>query len=362
MLIVIPTYRRNACLRWVLQSLVQCRTERIDEPIRVVVVNNYPPAKAEIQSIVDRFAQHRQFSWKILFRETTLPAAENWYSSICEQAQPNEVVMINADDDLFFPWSLEDRYLEIRRLDAELLLARLDSSLIFSEQAERACHLARFPAPQPVAARQLSFQQIDDFAPQHLSNHCYRFTERFRQSLARAQEWCDAQHWLDDHNRTLFITLYLPYAMLLCQGTVAGLATPCVMRGRELEELQAAKYGVPSWNHGFIHLCALGVLDNTDLRPIRELDLVREKFSDEFVRWFLTCLVDARVGRKQLRQTLGRVRFPVSRLASWKTLHGMNLILRDLMRVRGWRLGRASRRTSMPMQVFMDRLATLASS
>ncbi len=360
MLIVIPTYRRNACLHWVLQSLVQCRTDTLDEPVRVLVVNNYPPAKDEIQNIVDRFSHDGRFSWQILFRDTTLPPVENWYSSILAHAQPDEVVMINADDDLFFPWSLEERYREIRRLDAELLLAELDSSLIFSQHAQRVCHLEHFPIPETARGTRLSLEDVYDYTPQHLSNHCYRNTQAFRDSLVKAQAWCHAQDWLDFHNRTLFITLYLPYAILLSGGRVVGLPQKCVIRGRDLEEVQAAKYGVPSWNHGFIHLCALGVLDNSELKEFSQLDSVRAKYSDEFVRWFLTCLFDARVGRKRLVETLDRVHFPLARLASLKALHGANLVVRDLLRLRAWRLARASARHSVPMDQFMNRLATLA--
>jgi hypothetical protein len=357
MLIVIPTYRRNATLKWVLQSLVQCRTESISEPIRVLVVNNYPPAREEITAIVSDFSHEKRFEWDILYREKTLPPVENWYSAIFEKALPNEVVFINSDDDLFFPGSIESRFAEIERLGAEMLLAQIDSGLFFCKQATRTYYVSDFSDTEECSSALLNMGSVYSFAPQHLSNHCYRNTDKLRTGYEKAMLWCNAQDWLDYHNRTLYITLYLPYAILLSGGTVAGLRRRCIIRGRDAEEIAEAKYGITGWSHGFAVLCALGVLGNAELRDIKQLDIIRVQYREEFARWFLTCLWDSRVDRSMLFETLRRVELPISQLLSVKTLYGFKLILGDLLHMRGVRLRRACARNSIATEMFMKQLA-----
>lgn len=68
MLIVIPTYRRTDSLKWVLESLVKCRTRGIGEPIRVLVVNNHPAAKNSVAAVVSEYSRHSRFDWEILAR------------------------------------------------------------------------------------------------------------------------------------------------------------------------------------------------------------------------------------------------------------------------------------------------------
>jgi hypothetical protein len=362
MLVVIPTYRRTATLKWVLQSLVQCWTESIPESIRVLVVNNYPPAKEEITAIVSTFSHEKRFEWNILHREKTLPPVENWYSAIFENAEPDEVVFINSDDDLFLPWSLANRYSEIQRLRADCLLAQVDSGLFFYKQASRVyyasrlCHLAKAGKDSAVL---LNIGDIFFFDPVLISNHCYRNTAAFRAGFEKALSWCDAEDWLDCNTCRLMITVYLPYALLLVGGAVAGLQRKCIIRGRELEEIVEARYGVHSWNSGFAILCALGVLGNTELRNIQELEPIRLQYRTEFTRLFLTCLWDPRVDRAMFFETLRRVEFPISQLLSLKTLYGLRLILGDLLGLRGLWLRLVSAKRGIPAELFMKQLAEL---
>lgn len=362
MLIVIPTYKRNHCLKWVLQSLIQCKTDNIQESIRVLVVNNYPPAKDEIQSIVSTFSREVRFEWNVLSRDKTLPPIESWYSAITDNALPDEVVLLHGDDDLFYPWSLAVRFEAVTHLNADLLLAKIDSCLYFSKQATKAYHYTAFPNVDSVSANLLDFGQIFSYTPQHLSNHCYRNTDNFRDGLAKAMSWCYAQDWMDFNNRTLYITLYLPYAILLTGGRVAGLNKKCIIRARDAEEIRESKYGVPSWNHGFIHLCALGVLNNDELAPIKELDNIREQYSDQFLKWFLTYFFDKRVGFRKVKDTIKRIGYPVSRLLSIKVLYGFDIIFKDIFKLRGFRLERNCSKNSVPTKMFMKSLASLSRS
>ena len=356
MLVVIPTFKRNACLRAVLQSLVQCKIDGVGETVRVVVVNNYPPAKEEIGAIVSEFLHVKRFQWDVLYREKTLPPIENWYSAIFARALPDEVVVLNGDDDLLLSWGLQERFAEIERLRADLLLAEIAGELFFCKGATRAYCTTRAIDTGEDRAVTLDMGTVHLFAPQHVSNHCFRNTATFRAAYGRAMAWCKAQEWLDENTRTLFLPLYIPFAILLCGGRVGGLRRPCFLRGRDVEEIAEARFGVPACNHGFAHLCALGVLENGDLGPISELEPLRVQYREEFARWFLTCLWDARVGRSALGETLRRTNFQTSELYSLKTLQGIGLVALELLHLKGFRLRQRCKRHSVAMDEFMRTL------
>jgi hypothetical protein len=359
MLIVIPTYKRNHCLKWVLQSLVQCKTDNIFEPVRVLVVNNYPPAREQIKNIVASFVHEKRFSWDVLCREKTLSAVENWYSAISDRALEGEVVFLNSDDDLFYPWSLEYRFEAITNFEADLLLAQIDGYLYFSKQATMVYQPLAFPNVDNVTASLLGYGQIYSYSPQAVSNHCYRNTNQFRAGLTKAMAWCQAQDWLDFNNQTQFITLYLPYAILLNGGKVAGLNKKCIILAKDIEEMRESKYGIPIANHGFMHLCALGVLNNEELGPLRELDLIRKDYSDEFLNWFLTCLFDKRVGMRKAISTLKKVGFPLRHFFSPRVLCGFDLIFRDLLGLNVFRLKKKCILGSVPAEKFLESLGSL---
>lgn len=356
MLIVIPTYKRNHCLRWVIQSLVQCRVESIHESIRVLIVNNYPPNAKEIKLIVDEFVGYKRFSWDILFRDRTLMPVDNWYSAILDNALPDEIVFINSDDDLFLPWSLEHRYREIVRLDADTLFAQTCTTVYFSMAGERALCEHEIIYSKEIQASLLNISSVQWFSPQHLSNHCYKNSNVFRAALTKALTWCHELDWLDYNNRTLFVTLFLPIALLLIDGKVAGLPLECIIRGRDVEEIVESKYGVPSWNHGFIHLCALNILNNKELKKFNEFDSLREIYSAVFVQYFFTYLFDRRVGVKKVLQTMRRTNVPLTRIFSLKVIYGLELIIKDLLKLRGMRLVRESRMHSIKTSDFLKEI------
>ena len=283
MLIVIPTYKRNNCLKWVLQSLIQCRTKNIPEQIRVVVVNNYPPAASEIAEIVDHYKSDQRFCWEILYRKKSLTPADNWYSAIFEKALEDEVVFINSDDDLFTLESLEIRYQEIIRNDGDLLLCKLGPTVFFHENAERILFQNELPNTTLEVSVRLDIDTLEAYAPQHLSNHCYRNTARLKQYFNKAKGWCNELYWLDENNRTINLPLIFSFAIIISGGKVIGQPRSLILRGQEIEEVQSAPYGVPGWNHGFIHLCALIIMNNKDLVGYKGMDYWREKYHSVYV-------------------------------------------------------------------------------
>jgi glycosyltransferase involved in cell wall biosynthesis len=356
MLIVIPTYKRNDCLKWVLQSLIQCRTSNIPEQIRVVVVNNYPPAASEIAEIVDHYKRDQRFFWEILYRKKSLIPADNWYSAIFEKALEDEVVFINSDDDLFTPESLEIRYQEIIRNDGDLLLSKLGPTVFFHEKAERILVLNEQPKTTLQVSMRLEIDTLEAYDPQHLSNHCYRNTARLKQFFNKAMGWCDELYWLDENNRTIFLPLIFSFAIIISGGKVIGVPTPLIIRGQEIEEVRNAPYGVPSWNHGFIHLCALIIMNNKDLLGNKGLDNLRKNYHSTYVSWFLTYIFDRRLGWRVIIDTQRHAGFKWHSLMSMKILKGVRLIVVDWMGLRAYRVKKMVMSESVKTSTFMKKL------
>lgn len=358
MLVVIPTYRRNECLQWVLQSLVQCDVTGISEQIRVLVVNNYPPAADEISAIVALFRAYKRYDWHILYRERTLDPVDNWYSAIAEYAQADEVVFINSDDDLFLPWSLYVRYSAISAENGDVLLAQLGPTAFFLDDASRIACTGLVPQPIATEPVFLNCSEITRFSPQHISNHCYRNTKCFRRALARGTAWCDVMDWLDSNSRRLYLPLYLPLAVIFEEGHVLGLSVPCILRGQDLDEVARVPFGVANWNTGFIHLPAWHVLRNTDLAAIPSLEKLRDEYATTFIKWFLTYFVDRRVGWRKLMLSMRHTGFPWGRLFSPKTAYGLRLLVGEWLGLRGVRFRRATA-NAQPSNIFVANLLQL---
>jgi hypothetical protein len=361
MLVVIPTYRRNECLQWVLQSLVQSDVSGVPEPIRVAIVNNYPPASAEIAQIVSGFSHHNRFEWNVVYRERTLDPVDNWYSAIAENARPDEVVFLHSDDDIFLPWSLGARYSAISKLSGDALLARTGPPIYFLENATR---MICPSVPGPVGGVEgtvLSPADVAGHESHLLSNHCYRYTDAYRRGLERGMAWCNALEWLDYNTRTLFLPTFLPLAIMTENGRVLGLDVQCTLRGQDLDEVGRAPFGVANWNPGFISLPAWFILQNTELGPMRSLNGLREVHARSFIAWFLTYGADRRVGVRKVMAAMRRTGFPWRRVLSPTAAYGLRLLAGEWLRLRGRRM-RQRIAEAVPGADFMRSLQQLAMS
>lgn len=335
MLIVIPTHKRNHCVRWVLQSLSKNNFDGITDPIRILVVNNDPGSRLQIESIVTDFARTSTLDINILRRERTLPPVENWFSAIFDNSEEGEIVFINADDDLLYPWSISSRAKVMAQHRSDMVLGRIDHGLMFLNQAESASFPKPLSQPSSFDSQSLRLQDIWPFSAQHLSNHCYRSTPLVRRSLERALSWCHVLPWMDPYHRLLYVTLFLPMAVLLEGGKVAGLNQSVLLRGRDYEEIQSAPFGVPSWNHGYAALCALAIMRHSELSTIPELDEVRRDFESESVRWLATLPFDNRVPKKSILKTLIAAGIEGRRLFNSRLLFGVRLVLGEKLHLRG---------------------------
>lgn len=356
MLIVIPTYRRNATLKWVLQSLVQCRTESIPEPIRVLVVNNYPPAREEITAIVADYSHEKRFEWDILYREKTLPPVESWYSAIRENALPDEVVLLHGDDDIFCPWSLEDRYKAICSLNADMLLSQSGGRIVFlPDQVSALFSASSLPKRRADAKTAIvPWSDIHGWGPIFIGNNCYRYTEKWKRALSVSFEWCDQQDWLDWNTRTLMLPYYLAFAIKLLEGTVASLDQVCVIRGGDLVEIRNSGYGSPGWNSGFLAFCAYGVLTSDPLAGHKDLEGARRAQMMMAARWLPTIYFDSRIPSDMRKETLSRIRLPHTKECVFQVVLGLRLLLGEILNLRGLRWRLQARHHARPVQEILQ--------
>ena len=326
LLIVIPTYRRNATLKWVLQSLVQCRTKSIREPIRVLIVNNYPSAGKEIASIVSEFISEKRFEWNIIYREKTLPPVENWYSAICENALPDEVVFLHGDDDIFCPWSLEDRYEAICSTNADVLLSKSADRILFLPDQVSALFSESMSPKRQANARTaaIPWEDIHKWGAVFIGNNCYRYTEKWKRALSVSFDWCHQQDWLDWNTRTLMFPYYLPFAIKHLEGTLASLDQACVIRGGDFIEIRDSAYGSPGWNGGFLVLCAYGVLTTGPMADIEELEGARRELMMMAARWLPTIYFDSRIPSAMRKETFRRIGIPHTKECIFQVMMGFD--------------------------------------
>lgn len=360
MLVVIPTYRRLDCLRWTLLSLMQAELPATrNERYLVCIANNYPDSRDQTHVIIDEVRTqftHLPWEWRFLDREETLPPVDNWYSAIQDIAQQDEVVFLQGDDDLFTPWSIVDRYIECLQSGADLLLTHSLSGLVYISSEE--CY---FPEQFPVrkacnGSRALGWEEIVDWGSAFIGNHCYRNSGTFRAGIERAFIWCEEQFWLDRSTRTLMLPYYLPYAITIMGGQVRGFDSECVIRGRDLEEILHAPFGVSGWNSGFLTLCAYGVLNNTDLATNAELKSARFTLAKMASEWFFTFFVDKRIQNDVAKQTLQRIPLPKSTELRFLQLMSLRRVLVDRMGLTAWRLRRQAPKKSIPVSELFLRL------
>lgn len=344
MLVVIPTYKRNYCLHWVLQSIVQCHVDAVPEKIRVLIVNNYPPAAKEIRGIVSQFHKYSRFEWDILYRKISLAPVDNWYSAITEMALPDEVVYLHGDDDIFLPWALQDRFLAIKRCDADMLLSRWQSRIVFDEESNNVLieYERSIIEKRPINRdpKEVTLGDVDHWGSAFISGHVYRFTEHWRNALALCFKWANSQEWLDNNTNTLMIPYYLPIAIKLLGGKLFGLDTVCVLRGAERQELNRAPFGVPGWNSGFLAMAAYQILCNSELGMEPLLNASRAANRKMAIQWLPTLFFDKNINKVARKKMLSMAKLTITVGDLTGILRGLRIIIGEVSGLRTHRLNR----------------------
>lgn len=340
MLIIIPSYRRTEILPWVMKSVFRCDVSNIEERKKVVVVNNFPPNREIVNTIVDQFNNHDNFTCIAIHRQVTIPAIDSWFSAINEHAIENEVVFLLGDDDLMLPWGLTDRYSEIIDQKADFLLSDYAERIYFFDEGKKYW----MPAPLPMeieqekSSCQWNFWPSCNLEASFMSNHCYRNTIGFRRGLKLAFEWCDSQSWLKREVRTAMLPFYLPYAITIAEGKVVSLNSKCVIRGAVADEAIKHSYA-DGGNTAFYNLCAFDIFENRSLPLYDErLAFVSAYFKPTIIGEFMTMVFDSKIPIETLIMTLRHSGIRFLDLISVDVFKGLRKVCISLIGLRGVRL------------------------
>ena len=367
MLVVIPSYQRISSLKWVLSSLMQAKLPECPERFLICIANNAPSTQSQLHQLLDEFRSHypeSPWQWHVLDRDKTLYPIDNWYSAIQDVAEEGEVVFLHGDDDLFLPWACIDRYQAITATNADMLMTESVHRIFFLQNDSSVSYSGTLPQKKKgISPEFIEWAYIAGWGPAFIGNHCYRYTDTFRQALALSFTWCHQQDWLDWNTRTLMLPYYLPFAVKFLAGELYGLRQTCVIRGGGIEEILNAPFGVSGWNSGFLVLCAYGVLGNHDLEQYVELNHARIGLADMASKWYATFFFDRRIPSQMRKETLRKIHLPDFSICSMAFLKGIKMIIIERLRQTGFPVGIRSmakiKRNEQSAVTFLERLHDL---
>lgn len=294
--VFIPSYKRLDSLSLVLYSLI--KTNRYyGNNIEMIcyIVNNFPDNKSHVNQIIDDINSY-QADWKIIaiHREQTIFPVKSWYSAIVDNSLDGDIVFLHGDDDLFLPESISYRVKTIINDCADLLLTKHVDGILFYDNTKE-ISINNFKINDKSSDLKQIFWSDDKWSAIFIGNNTYRMSPLLREAFNKAMEWSDELYWMTYDQRTLMYPLYIPIALMLLNGKVIRSNKQCVIRGVNFDECHRALWGVPGWNSGFIHLAFIGILNNSDLNTIKDLDNDRKIANDFVCLWYLTFYLDSRI-------------------------------------------------------------------
>jgi hypothetical protein len=342
MVVLIPSYKRTEILHWVIRSVVNCDIQGIDERVLILVVNNYYPNKAVVDSILAQYRFEGNLEYLVLHREKTLPAVESWFSAMFTIAQEDEVVVLLGDDDILLPWGLKNRYHQIRETQADMLLSDFYQRLYFFQGGEKCwlnCEMPKPPIPN-LAAIPWDYLPAKHPEASFISNHCYRNTEAFCKGFETAMSWCKAQDWVPIEYATGILPFYMAYATKSSGGVVVSLHEKCVVRGSVADEAMYQDYS-DGGNMSFYSLLIYDTFSNKNLHcDVTIFDALHRVYRRAFFSGLLSILTNKRIHLSVLLKTMRHSGIQFRDFGARESLLNIQAIVRMIPGLRGYRLGK----------------------
>jgi hypothetical protein len=342
MIVLIPSYKRINVLRFVIQSVIDCDVADIDERILIVIANNYFPNQHVIESIVSDFKFKNNFKCAVIHRKKTLPAVENWFKAIFSIAEEEEVVCLLGDDDVLMPWGLKNRYHQIKKSQADMLLSDFYQRLYFFHGGRKCWLDCEMPTPPVTDISVVPWNYLPAKHPEasFMSNHCYRNTEAFRRGFEIAMTWCHKQDWVPLEFATGNCPFYLAYAIKSSGGKVVALHEKDVLRGSIVEEAIYQDYA-DGGNTAFYCLLIYDTFSNQALHTdIHVFDDLRHVYKQAFIGDSLSIINNKRISIDTLLRTMRHSGINFGQLFTRASLFNIKSILRLIPWARGFRLKR----------------------
>lgn len=340
MLVLLPTYKRLDSLKLVLDSILRCELPKLpnDEIARLVIINNYFPNKNKIEKLIDDIKltnlEHTKWEIKILTRNVTLPPVENWYSAVFEMSKVNETIFFVCDDDLLTKDSIKKRYNALIENNATMVFGKLIFGLFYLNNCKKLyLHQGKNLNKLNAKTYTLDYGDIFNWTSIHLSNHAFVFNQKFQKAYHKALSWCENQKIASEYNRKLFITYYIPLALLIEDANVIGINSYVLYRGMSISEIKNARYSIRSWNIGYAAGLAYDVLGNDDLKDNYDLNRERNHFYNTFKMWYYAIKIDPRITGLELRELETAINFNNNDISLYDIYHSITKIIKFYFKI-----------------------------
>ncbi|KHJ39126.1 hypothetical protein PBAC_07260 [Pedobacter glucosidilyticus] len=338
MLVIIPTYKRIDSLYWVLVSIMNCSLPMFKSKPRIAIINNYPPNKLQIDLLINKIKINYEsnVNWEFIavHRTNTLPPVENWYTAVFDLALEDEVVLFVGDDDPITKTSLSVRYNAIKETNSTMVFGKVIFGLFFSNNCDKILLTEKKKLNKPEKdIKCLDFKDIWNWTAIHISNHCFVYNSTFKSAYKKAINWCNKQTAGKYENRLLFITYYLPLAILLENGKIVGVEDEVVYRGMSIEEIRKARYSIRSWNLGYISGLAYNMLSNEDLNNIEGLAEIKNHFMETFRNWYYAIKTDPRISDVEFSEILALLKVNEDELSYGEKFYSFKLLFKYHLKI-----------------------------
>jgi len=340
MVVLIPSYKRIDILPFVIRSVLDCKTSGIDERILILIANNYYPNKLIVDSVVANINFQKNFEYKVIHREKTIPMMENWFSAIFSVAEKNEVICLLGDDDIMLPWGLVNRYNQIRQSQADMLLSDFYDRIYFFEEGKKCWLDGEIPTPPARDTSVVPWEYLPAKHPEasFMSNHCYRNTEAFRRGFEKAMTWCDAQDWVPVESSTANCPFYMGYAIKSSGGKVVALHEKNVMRGCVADEVMYQEYA-DGGNTSFFCLLIYDTFSNKALHDdLKDFQSLRNTYKRTFLSSFISIIGNKLIPFALCMETMRHSGINFRELLDRKYLSNIHYMLQMIPGIRGFRL------------------------
>jgi hypothetical protein len=339
MLVLVPTYKRLDSLYRVLYSLLNSDLPYLENKARVAIVNNYPPNEENIINIIKKIKKEHKNSalweWTFINREKTLPPVQNWYDAVFQLAENGEIVFFVGDDDPLPIGSLSERYTALTKSYALYVFGKLHS--VFFPVNSQNILLLEYPKfSANTKATQVNYNNFLNCTSIHISNHCFKFDERFTSSYRKAMGWCDKLEYVDFNTRTLFIPLFIPLAALTLNYSIIFIDNVVIFRGMSIQEISSSNNGIANWDLGFISLAAYVIIKITpEIEKNELLNDLKNDLLSTYKNYYYTTRLNKKVDKVTLHMLEKEAGFDKCQLSFKDYSHNLFLILKNIFRING---------------------------
>jgi hypothetical protein len=286
MIVFLPTYKRSAYLKTIIEFIVSTRFQIPNERKLLVINNNNYNDKVLVDSILNELCSNTDWQIKS-FHHSEERTCDIWYPIILKEALENELIFLLGDDDILLPDGIVNRFNLMNEENADFLLSQSFSRVFLLENGEK----YYFPTPFKLDAK-LSYE-VKDWVPTPSSignvaavfNHAFRKNKLVEEAIILAISFCERQNFINPIYSYGLLPCYIPHAIKLLNGKVLESSEIAVLRGAIVEETISSDYS-DGGTSSFYSLILANTFSKIDFSSFIKN---QEKFVDHFLTsWRMT--------------------------------------------------------------------------